>query len=166
MIVWVFLVAAAVGVFVVAAVAVGRESFRLGHQLPASIFDIDEAVDHVSDGIPAVSQARLNFEEVRALVTAHVDYLEDQGLVGTSGRDPQVLTGESGSPVDGAGEDVRRAEAPEVVVVDGDALAFVLGRVDEAGLDVIDEDAYAVMTALHRYLVEIGAVGPQAGDEP
>ena len=35
---------AAVLVFVIAAVTVGREAFRLGHQPPPTIFDVDEAV--------------------------------------------------------------------------------------------------------------------------
>lgn len=159
----VFVVLAAVGVFVVAAVAVGRETFRLGHQLPSSIFDLEEAVDHVSDDIPEAAQARLTYDEVRVLVAAHVDYLQGNGVLGQFGRDPEVLQGEvvpnSGAPAEPS--DDSSAE-PEVVIDDEHALAFVLGKVDEAGLEVADDDAYAVMAALHSYLAEIGAVGPRA----
>jgi hypothetical protein len=49
-----------------------------------------------------------------------------------------------------------------VVLADDDAVAVVLGRAEEAGLDVTDEDVFRVVAALHAYLAEIGAVGPAA----
>jgi hypothetical protein len=53
-------------------------------------------------------------------------------------------------------------DTPEVVLADDDAVAVVLGRAEEAGLDVTDDDVYQVIIALHGYLAEIGAVGPPA----
>lgn len=165
--IWVFVVLAGVGVFVVAAVAVGRETFRLGHQIPASIFDLEEAVDHVSEGIPSRAQARLTHDEVRVMIAAHIDYLQDNGVLGRHGREPEVVNENLARRENGAvepqdGEGGASTEPSDVVVADENALAFVLGQVDEAGLEVIDEDAYAVITALHGYLTEIGAVGPPA----
>jgi hypothetical protein len=151
-IVWLFVVLAAAGVFAVAAVAVGRETFRLGHQLPASILDMNEAVQTVALGLPEGVQGRLSYDDVRVLVSAHLDDLQEQGIVGREGQEPEALTGAPGG--DGDGE--------EVVVREEEALAYVLGQADEAGLDVSDEDAYAVMRALRSYLGDIGAIGPTA----
>jgi hypothetical protein len=117
---WLFVVLAAVAVFAIAAVTVGREAFRLGHQPPPTIFDLDEAVAHVADDLPFDAQARLSYDEVRELIV------------------------------------------PEVVLADDEAVAVVLGRAEEAGLEVTDEDVFQVIASLHGYLAEIGAVGPPA----
>lgn len=143
--IWVFAVVAAVAVFVVAAVAVGRETFRLGHQLPASVFDVNEAVVQVSDGIPAEVQARLSYEDVRVVVQSHIDFLQERGIVGVGSEDPAITR-------------VNGDHSGDVVVADEEALAYSLGRVDEAGIEMRDEDAYAVIAALHRYLASIGAI--------
>lgn len=145
---WIFVALAAVAVFVVAAVTVGRETFRLGHQIPATIFDLDEAVAYVSEGVPIEAQGRLSYDDVQAVIEAHIDYLRDRGVVGVGSQDPAVVR------VNGSDSDV--------VVVDEEALAFTLGQVDRAGMDVRDDDAYAVILALHRYLADIGAIGPSA----
>lgn len=136
---------AAVGVFVVAAVAVGRETFRLGHQLPATVFDLNEAVVQVSDGIPAEVQARLTYEDVRVVVQSHIDFLRERGIVGVGSEDPAITR-------------VNGDQSGDVVVADEEALAYTLGQVDEAGIEMRDEDAYAVISALHRYLSSIGAI--------
>lgn len=152
MIVWLFVVLAAAGVFAVAAVAVGRETFRLGHQLPASILDMNEAVQTVALGLPEEVQGRLSYDDVRVIVAAHLDDLQGQGIVGRDGKEPEALAGVPSDDGDG----------DEVVVREEEALAYVLGQADEAGLEVGDEDAYAVMRALRSYLSEIGAIGPTA----
>jgi hypothetical protein len=41
-------------------------------------------------------------------------------------------------------------------------VAMVLGRAEEAGLEVTDDDVFLVVRSLHRYLADIGAVGPSA----
>lgn len=146
---WIFVGIAAVGVFVVAAVTVGRETFRLGHQLPATVFDLDDAVAYVSEGVPAETQARLSYDDVQVLIEAHVDYLQDRGVLGVGSQDPAVVR-------------VNGSDGDDVVVVDDDALAFTLGRAEEARGDVEDDDVYAVIIALHRYLADIGAIGPSA----
>lgn len=143
--IWFFIVLAALGVFVLAAVAVGRETFRLGHQLPAAVFDLDEAVVQVSDGIPAGAQARLSYEDVRVVVQSHIDFLQQRGIVGVGSDDPAITR-------------VNGDQSEDVVVADQEALAFTLGKVDEAGIEMRDEDAYAVIAALHRYLASIGAI--------
>ena len=50
---------AALIVFVMAAVVVGREARRLDAVAPRVIYNVDEAVEFVSDRLPEASQARL-----------------------------------------------------------------------------------------------------------
>jgi hypothetical protein len=145
-VVWLFVVLAAVAVFAIAAATVGREAFRLGHQPPPTIFDLDEAVAHVADGLPAESQARLTYDEVRELIVAELDHLERTGLLARPGGEIELAGGTT----------------PDVVLADDDAVAVVLGRAEDAGLEVTDEDVYRVIVGLNDYLSDIGAVGPQA----
>jgi hypothetical protein len=143
-VIWIFAVVAALIVFAIAATTVGREAFRLGHQPPPTIFDLDEAVEIVADGLPAEAQARLTYDEVRHLILAELDHLRSKGLFALPG------------------EEVRVDGQRDVVVADDEAVAVVLGAAEEAGLDVTDGDVYLVITGLHAHLAEIGAVGPQA----
>jgi hypothetical protein len=142
---WVVLVVGAVLVFAIAAAFVGSEAFRLGHEVPAAIFDLDEAVDAVAEDLSPDAQARLTYDEVRRLILAVLDDLRSKGL--------------SALP----GEEVRRAAgADDVVLHDDVALAVVLAAVEAEGLDVTDEDAAQVMQSLLRHLDRIGALGPPA----
>jgi hypothetical protein len=145
-VVWLFALLAAVLVFAIAAATVGREAFRLGHQPPPTIFDLDEAVAHVADALPFEAQAHLTYDEVRQLITAELEHLQDSGLLAAPGRDVALPGGDT----------------PEVVLADDEAVAVVLGRAEEAGLDVTDDDVFRVIEALHGYLADIGAVGPPA----
>jgi hypothetical protein len=147
-VIWVFVAIAAVLVFAVAAATVGREAFRLGHQPPPTIFDVDEAMLVVADGLPADAQGRLSYEEVRALIRFELDHLEAKGLLALPG-DELLATGQQ-----------------DMVVADDDAVAVVLGAAEAEGLGVADEDVYLVISALHGHLAEIGAIGPRAGAPP
>ena len=142
---WVFLGVGVVLVFAVAAAFVGSEAFRLGHETPAAIFDVDEAVEDVGDRLPVDVQGRLSYEEVRTLIVATLAHLRAKGL-----------TALPGDEID------QTAARPEVVVADDDAVAVVLGAVEAHGLDVADEDAVEVITALLGHLRDIGALGPRA----
>jgi len=144
-VIWVFLVVGAVVVLAIAAAFVGSEAFRLGHETPAAIFDLDEAVDAVAEDLSPGAQARVTYDEVRQLVRATIDHLRAKGL----GALP--------------GEDVRpSAGVDHVVVADDDVLAVALGAVEHAALDVTDEDAAEVIQSLLRHLDRIGALGPPA----
>jgi hypothetical protein len=176
----VFVVVGLAAVFVVAAVTVGREAWRLGHQPRSTIFDLDEAVAYVADDLPAETQARLTYDEVRLLVGAQLDHLRAKGVIGLPGEDPGLVRGRGNGPTavesdddaEDAGADVEDVDAhaavdadiedKDVVVGDDDAVAVVLGAVDAEGLDVGDEDVFLVVRSLHRYLDDIGAVGPSA----
>ncbi len=144
--IWIFVVVGALAVFAIAAAFVGSEAFRLGHETPAAILDLDEAVAEVGDRIPEATQARLTYPEVRQLLLATLHHLRSKGLT--------ALPGEDLAPA------VTRVD--EVVVADDDAVAVVLGAVDREGLEVSDEDAFEVIRALLAYLDSIGALGPRA----
>lgn len=141
--IWVFLAVGAVLVFAIAAAFVGSEAFRLGHETPAAIFDLDEAVEVVADRLPPDAQGRLTYDEVRALIRATLGYLHDEGVTALPG------------------EDVARPDH-DVVVDDDHALASVLAAVERDGLDVADDDAARAIHALMDHLGDIGALGPRA----
>ena len=65
---WVFAVVAAVAVFVIAAVVVGREAHRLDAVAPRVVYRLDEAVEFVGDRVPPATQARLTPGEVEQLL--------------------------------------------------------------------------------------------------
>jgi len=142
---WVALVVGALLVFAIAAAFVGSEAFRLGHERRAAVFDMDDALRSVGDGLPEEVQARLTYEEVKVLLLATLEHLESKGLAAPPGHDLPA-----------------GATQPEVVVTDDDAVAVVLGAIDHRDLDVSDEDAFEVVRALLDYLDRIGALGPAA----
>ncbi|MGH9110801.1 MAG: hypothetical protein ACRDZN_00635 [Acidimicrobiales bacterium] len=144
--VWLFAALAAVVVFAIAAVTVGREAFRLGHQPPPTIFDLDEAVAHVADGLPGEAQGRLTYDEVRQLIESEVGHLQAKGLLAPAGQEIELAGGAT----------------PDVVMADDEAVAVVLGEAEAAGLDVTDDDVFRVIASLHGYLADIGAIGPPA----
>ena len=142
---WFFLIVGALLVFAIAAAFVGSETFRLGHETPSAIFDMDEALQEVGDAVPDEVQARLTYDELRRLILATLDHLESKGLAAAPGRDVRVI-----------------GERDEVVVADEDTVAMALRAVDNEGLEVSDEDAYEVIKGLFAYLERIGALGPRA----
>ena len=141
----VFIVIGALLVFAVAAAFVGTESFRLGHETPAAILDVDEAVEHVAEALSEGAQARLTYDEVRTLIVAALGHLRAKGLTALPGEDLDLS-----------------GDRPEVTVADDDAVAVVLGAIESRSLDVTDEDAFEVIRALLDHLERIGALGPRA----
>jgi hypothetical protein len=135
-------------VFAIAAVAVGRFTFASAQTARQAVFDLDEATGWVADALPYELQARLSHDDVRAVLGWFLDDLEDAGVAYE--RD----------------EERRDDEASPPVVVDDHALtARVLGRAEEAGLDLSDLDVLLILEAGDGYLRAIGAVGTAAGPE-
>jgi hypothetical protein len=142
----VFAVVAALSVFVVASVAVGREAHRLDAVAPRAVYRLDEAVDFVCDRLPAESQARLTPEEVEQLLTFHMQWLHAQGLQPDDVVDrPQSIL--------------------EPLVITEDSLtAYLIGEAESHDVELLDDvDAVHVVEAHLAYFEAIGAVGPQAG---
>lgn len=147
----VFAVIGALVVFAIAAAVVGTEAFRLGHTPTTAIFDLDEAVIAVGADLADDVAAGLTYEELRQMILFSLDHLRDEGLSARPGEEIDL-------PVDG----------PPVVLADDVAVAAVMGRADEAELEVTDHAVVAVLDGLLAHLVAIGAVGPAVGgpDDP
>jgi hypothetical protein len=138
----VFVVVGALLVFAIAAAFVGSEAFRLGHTPTTTVFDLDEAVLHVAEDLSVESAMGLTMDEVRDLIRFSLEHLRSRGL--------------SAMP----GEELDLVERAPVVLADDEAVAVVLGRADEVGMEVTDVAVYEVLGLLLDHLVRIGAVGP------
>lgn len=141
----VFAVVAALGVFVIAAVAVGREAHRLDAVAPRVVYQLDEAVDFVCDRLPEESQARLTPGEVQQLLVFHMRWLHEQGL------QPDNVV------------DARQSISEPLVITEDALTAWLLGEAEANGVELLDDvDAVNVVEAHLQYFEAIGAVGPQA----
>lgn len=141
----VFAVISAVLVFVIAAGVVGREAHRLDAVAPRVVYEIDQAVQFVSDALPQETQSRLTSNEVRSLLLGHLNWMSERDLMPKNVVD-------------------RRQDIDTPVVADETALAAYLLRESVArGVELLDDvDVVYVLDAHNAYLAAIGAVGPQA----
>ena len=128
-------------VMAVAAGAIGREARRLDALPPRAVFDLEEAVLWVAEHLPDEVTAQLSYEDVRRLLELGIDHLRALGLAGRT----------TGEPVEG-----------EVVVDEAEAVAAVLDRAMDAGMEVRPSDVREVVAAQLAYLQAISAVGPPA----
>ena len=145
MITGIFIAAAAVCVFVIAAVVIGREARRLDAVAPRAVYDPDQAVEFVAEMLPGVTQARLTPEELRAMLLLHMRWLHAQGL-------------QPDQPVD------RRQDIEELLLISEDQLsAYLLAEAEKSGVELLDDvDVVHVVRAHLAYFDAIGAVGPTA----
>ena len=141
----VFGIVSALTVFAIAAVVVGREARRLDAVAPRVVYEIDQAVEFVSEALPENTQARLTSTEVRALLLGHLNWMSERDLLPRDVID-------------------RRQSIDTPVVADETALAaYLLSESAARGVDVLDDvDVVFVLDAHNAYLGAIGAVGPQA----
>lgn len=142
-----WILAAAVLVFVMAAVVVGREARRLDSVAPRTVYIVDEAVEFVAEYLPLDTQGRLTPEELEQLLTFHMRWLHSKGL-------------QPANVVD------RRQDITTPVVVEEDTVAgYLLGEAERNGIEIIDDvDVVNVVEAHLAYFEAIGAVGPRASD--
>jgi hypothetical protein len=134
--------------FVIAAVVVGREAYRLDAVAPRAVYRLDEAVDFVCDRLPPSTQARLTPAEVEHLLVGHMRWLHEQGL-----QPADVID--------------RRQDIDERLIVTEDALiAHLLAEAEAGEVELLDDvDAVNVVEAHLAYFEAIGAVGPAAHEE-
>jgi hypothetical protein len=135
---------AAVGVFVIAAVVVGREVVRLDNEAPRPVFDLDEAVAWVAERLPEDVTAALSPDDVGQILEWSLECLA------TAQPDLTSPGGES-------------------VVEDEDAVAFVLARASAAKRDWTGAQVGEVLAQQTAYLEVIGAVrslSPERGGGP
>lgn len=146
--IWIFVVVSALVAFVVAAVSVGSVTAQQAAKSRPAVYDLDDAVDFVADHLDPEITAVLSFDDVRQVLLWHLDYLQTKG-VASYGTDADV----SGSLV---------------VVTDDEPIAFILGRADDADIEIADEQVVAILAAQEGYYRAIGAFGPEVSgpDDP
>ena len=138
---WLFVILGLVLVVVIGLVVLGRETARLSVAARPAVFDMTEAIDFIADRLPAETQARISHDDVRWVLLADADLLEEAEAAET--------------------QDLPDDADPQVVDEDG-AVARILDLADGSGRDLADEDIVAVLDARLAYLEAIGAIGPEA----
>jgi len=138
---------AGVLVFLIAALVVGREARRLDSVAPRAVYEIEQALEFVSNSLPEVTQARLTPDELAELLRLHINWLHERGL-----QPDRVID--------------RRQDIEQPVVVSEDALiGYLLGEAESAGVQLLDDvDIVNVVDAHLAYFEAIGAVGPTADE--
>lgn len=137
----ILIVLAVAAVIVIGLVAVGRLAGQLAEQPRPAVYDRAEAVDFVADRLPDEVTAQLSYDELATLLQWHLDYLEERGVARAQGVD-DVASG-------------------PLVAAEDDALAFVIGKASESGLEVDDVTVVLVIEGNEGYLEAIGAIGDQ-----
>ena len=137
----VFIILSAVAVLVIGLVAVGRLAGQLAEQPRPAVYDRAEAVDYVADRLPDDVTAQLSYDELAQLLQWHLDYLEERGVARAQGAN-------------------KVASGP-LVATEDDALAFVIGKATDAGLEVDDVAVVQVIEGNEKYLEAIGAIGSE-----
>ena len=138
---------AALLVFAIAAVIIGREARRLDSVAPRAVYELEQATQFVAENVPSEAQARLTFAELRKLLVFHMRWLHDKGL----------------QP---AGVVDRRQDIVDEVVIDEQSLtAYLLDAAEKNNIEILDDvDAVYVVKAHLKYFDAIGAIGPQSND--
>ncbi len=145
--IWLFIVITAIGVFLIAALTIGREARRLDAMAPRAVYQLEQAADFVAMSLPESTQARLTMEELEQLLVMHMNWLHGKGLL----PDKAV--------------DHRQDNTTRLVVTEESLIAYLLGESDKAGIQIIDDVDLVNVTEAHlAYFDAIGAVGPAADE--
>jgi len=137
-----FVVLAGAIVFVIAAAVIGREARRLDAKPPEPVFNINEAVEWVSDHLPFDVSAVLSYDDVRRIIDWNLEFFRSKG-VSSNGSGPHIDA--------------------SVVVGGAETVEYVLAKAIVAGAEYTPVQVHAVLEAQMAYFVAIGAVGPEAG---
>ena len=137
----VFIIISAFAVVAIGLIAVGRLAGQLAEQPRPAVYDRAEAVDFVADRLPDDVTAQLTYDELAQLLQWHLDYLAELGVARAQG--------------------VEHVASGPLMAAEDDALAFVIGRATDAGLDVEDVTVVQVIEGNEKYLEAIGAIGNQ-----
>ena len=145
--IWLFIVAAAVSVFLIAALTIGREARRLDAMAPRAVYQLEQAADFVAMSLPESTQARLTMEELEKLLLLHMNWLHSKGLLPAKAVDQ------------------RQDISTPIVVTEDSLIAYLLGESDKAGIQIMDDVDLVNVTEAHlAYFDAIGAVGPEADE--
>jgi hypothetical protein len=142
-----YIVAAAVSVFLIAALTIGREARRLDAMAPRAVYQLEQAADYVAMSLPEATQARLTMEELEKLLVLHMNWLHSKGLLPAKAVDQ------------------RQDISTPIVVTEDSLIAYLLGESDKAGIQIMDDVDLVNVTEAHlAYFDAIGAVGPVADE--
>ena len=145
--IWLYIVAAAVSVFLIAALTIGREARRLDAMAPRAVYQLEQAADYVAMSLPEATQARLTMEELEKLLVLHMNWLHSKGLLPAKAVDQ------------------RQDISTPIVVTEDSLIAYLLGESDRAGIQIMDDVDLVNVTDAHlAYFDAIGAVGPVADE--
>ncbi len=145
--IWLFIVLAVVGVFLIAALTIGREARRLDAMAPRAVYQLEQATDFVAMSLSETTQARLTMEELEQLLVMHMNWLHGKGLL----PDKAV--------------DHRQDDTTRLVVTEESLIGYLMGEADKAGIQIIDDVDLVNVTEAHlAYFEAIGAVGPVADE--
>ena len=145
--IWLYIVAAAVSVFLIAALTIGREARRLDAMAPRAVYQLEQAADFVAMSLPESTQARLTMEELEKLLVMHMNWLHSKGLLPAKAVDQ------------------RQDISTPIVVTEDSLIAYLLGESDKAGIQIMDDVDLVNVTDAHlAYFDAIGAVGPVADE--
>lgn len=134
--IWVFALISVVIAALIGFVVIGRETGRLSTTARPAVFELEEAVAFIAEELPVDVASRLSHDDVRWILLADVDLLEEA----TADDDDQGIQ-----------------------VVDEDrAIARILARAEAEHRELADGDVVAVLAARLDYLQAIGAVGGKA----
>jgi hypothetical protein len=139
----IFVLLAAVGVFIIAAVTIGRETHRLDAITPVPTVEINDAVGWISEELPEDVSAQLSYEDVRDILVWHVSEMQEAGV-----NEGEGVNGET------------------VVVDDNWSVNAIAHRALAEGRVFPNEHIQAVLDAELAYFTAIGAVGPEAANLP
>jgi len=140
-------VVAALLVFAIAAVTIGREARRLDSVAPRATYELEQATQFVADRLPSDAQARLTYAELRKLLVFHMRWLHDRGL------QPEGVV------------DRRQDIVDEVVIDEQTVAAYLLGAAEQNRIEILEDvDVVHVVQAHLEYFNAIGAIGPQSND--
>jgi hypothetical protein len=142
-----FVVLAAVLVFVIATATVGRAVARLSNETRPTVFRVPDAVAYIADRLPFEVAAELTHDDVNRIVRWHLDYFAGAGLASKHGQE--------------VGGDAIALDATAVASSD-ESIDFVVEQALEDGNEVTPLQAVVVVDLLWQYWNEIGAIGPQA----
>jgi hypothetical protein len=146
-VIWLFIMAAAVSVFLIAALTIGREARRLDAMAPRAVYQLEQAADYVAMSLPEATQARLTMEELEKLLLLHMNWLHSKGLLPAKAVDQ------------------RQNISTPIVVTEDSLIAYLLGESDKAGIQIMDDVDLVNVTEAHlAYFDAIGAVGPEADE--
>jgi len=136
-------VLAAACVVAIALYAIGREVVLLEARVQPAVFELEEAIEFIADRLPDEVTARVSHDDVRWVLKADADVLEEATADAVAAGDDDEVIDENG------------------------AVGRVLERASGQRPDLADEDVVAILDARLEYLEAIGAIGTEAslGDD-